>query len=82
MSDETRTTDVSHLCDDEIDALHCMGMCADWAGHDACRNEPGLHRFLLACAAGLRWQQDEIIRLRSENVRLGGVVEQPGTGGF
>lgn len=52
--------------DAETLALHCLGMCADWEGHPAYQGEDdaGLRRFLLDCADGLRWQRDEIGRLR------------------
>lgn len=53
--------------DEEIGALHCLGMCADWEGHPAYQgdDDEGLRAFLLDCAAGLRWQRDEIARLRA-----------------
>ena len=73
-NDEIRTTitDLSHLSEAEIDALHCLGMCSDWAGHSACAGESGLQQFLLDCADGLRWQRDEIGRLRAI-VRVNGL---------
>lgn len=54
------------MTDAENLALHCLGMCADWEGHPAYQgaDDAGLRRFLLECADGLRWQRDEIGRLR------------------
>lgn len=61
---EHQSTDMSAASDEEIGALHCLGMCWDWAGHPACEGEHGLQQFLMDCADGLRWQRDEIGRLR------------------
>jgi hypothetical protein len=60
-----QSTDLGDAGDEEIGAHHCLGMCADWAGHPACEGEPGLQQFLIDCAEGLRWQRDEIARLRA-----------------
>lgn len=62
---KSETTDLRRASDGEIGALHCLGMCADWAAHPACDGEPGLQKFLIDCADGLRWQRDEIGRLRA-----------------
>ena len=64
------TTDLSRAPEGEVSALHCLGMCSDWAGHPACDGEPGLQKFLTDCADGLRWQRDEIGRLRAEVASL------------
>jgi hypothetical protein len=67
-----KTTEAENL------ALHCLGMCADWEGHPSYQGDDdvGLRRFLLECAAGLRWQRDEIARLRAiirvNGLRAGG----------
>lgn len=79
MTEPARSPDHSHdatarrlyppgsslMSDGEIGAQHCLGMCADWAGHPACDGEHGLQQFLMDCADGLRWQRDEIGRLRT-----------------
>lgn len=58
--------------DAETTALHCLGMCQDWAWHPAYEGpeHEGLRRFLMECAEGLRWQRDEIERLRAEVASL------------
>lgn len=63
----TKHTATDAVSDAEIGALHCLGMCADWAGHPAYEGEEdaGLRSFLTDCANGLRWQRDEIARLRA-----------------
>jgi hypothetical protein len=50
----------------EMAAHYCIGMCADWAGHPEYEGDEhaGLRDFLAECADGLRWQRDEIARLR------------------
>lgn len=52
----------------EMIAHYCLGMCDDWAGHPAYvgAEHAGLRKFLAECAAGLRWQRDEIQRLRGQ----------------
>jgi hypothetical protein len=52
----------------EMIAHYCLGMCDDWAGHPAYvgPEHAGLRKFLSECADGLRWQRDEIERLRRE----------------
>ena len=66
MDDVQKTTDLGNAGDEEIGALHCLGMCMDWEGHPAYQSEhdAGLRQFLIDCAEGLRWQRDEIERLR------------------
>jgi hypothetical protein len=56
------------MSDEEVEALHCLGMCDDWAGHPAYEGEDhaGLRDFLSRCGAALRWQRDEIDRLRAD----------------
>jgi hypothetical protein len=58
--------------DEEIGALHCLGMCMDWEGHPAYQSadDAGLRQFLIDCAEGLRWQRDEIERQRAEIASL------------
>jgi hypothetical protein len=70
MSDAQSKTTAYEMGDEEVGALHCLGMCADWAGHPACDGEHGLRQFLIDCAEGLRWQRDEIGRLRAEVASL------------
>jgi hypothetical protein len=70
MITDQKTTDLSRAPEGEVSALHCLGMCSDWAGHPACDGEPGLQKFLTDCADGLRWQRDEIVRLRAEVASL------------
>jgi hypothetical protein len=55
------------MSEGETLALHCLGMCADWAGHPGYQgpDDAGLRKFLAECADGLRWQRDEIARLRA-----------------
>jgi hypothetical protein len=52
----------------EMIAHYALGMCDDWAGHPAYvgAEHAGLRKFLAECADGLRWQRDEIARLRSQ----------------
>jgi hypothetical protein len=52
----------------EMIAHYALGMCDDWAGHPAYvgAEHAGLRKFLSECADGLRWQRDEIERLRRE----------------
>jgi hypothetical protein len=52
----------------EMIAHYALGMCDDWAGHPAYVGDEhaGLRQFLSQCADGLRWQRDEIERLRRE----------------
>jgi hypothetical protein len=52
----------------EMAAHYALGMCDDWAGHPEYigPEHAGLRKFLLQCADGLRWQRDEIERLRRE----------------
>ena len=54
------------MTDEENHALHCLGMCADWEGHPAYEDpeHAGLRKFLMGCADAMRWQRDEIERLR------------------
>jgi hypothetical protein len=49
-------------------AHYALGMCEDWAGHPEYTGpeHAGLRKFLSECADGLRWQRDEIERLRRE----------------
>lgn len=63
---ENSPADMGDAGDEELGALHCLGMCMDWEGHPAYQNEAdaGLRQFLIDCAEGLRWQRDEIERLR------------------
>jgi len=59
--------DVARATKAEIEARHCLGMCWDWAGHPAYEggDHAGLREFLERCGASLRWQMDEIERLRA-----------------
>jgi hypothetical protein len=52
----------------EMIAHYALGMCDDWAGHPAYVGDEhaGLRQFLSQCADGLRWQRDEIERLRRD----------------
>jgi hypothetical protein len=52
----------------EMIAHYALGMCDDWAGHPEYigPEHAGLRKFLSQCADGLRWQRDEIERLRRE----------------
>jgi hypothetical protein len=52
----------------EMIAHYALGMCDDWAGHPEYigPEHAGLRTFLSQCADGLRWQRDEIERLRRE----------------
>jgi hypothetical protein len=56
------------MSDEENNALHCLGMCVDWADHPAYQGEEHacLRQFLLDCGDGLSWQKAEIERLRAE----------------
>jgi hypothetical protein len=81
MSNKAETT-AYEMGDEEVGALHCLGMCADWAGHPACDGEHGLQQFLVDCAEGLRWQRDEIGRLRRGWLRVIQMENScPATGG-
>jgi hypothetical protein len=72
MSETDQTTDLGDAGDEEIGALHCLGMCMDWEGHPSYQSDDdaGLRQFLIDCAEGLRWQRDEIARLRAEVASL------------
>lgn len=80
---ENSPADMGDAGDEELGALHCLGMCMDWEGHPAYQGEAdaGLRQFLIDCAEGLRWQRDEIERLRAEvaslRLTLGGRTYSP-----